>query len=87
MEASVHRGILNQKEIAKLTIGNNGSFSARFLTPQHHFNGELVFVKKNYDKLLSLGSNLDLAVDFGILGILAVPILRGLQFFYEYVRT
>ena len=53
---------------------------------QTHFSNneiELVFAKKNYDDLIKLGRNLDKSVDFGILGILAVPILRGLQFFYN----
>ena len=44
---------------------------------------ELVFAKKNYDDLILLGNNLDKSVDFGVLGLLAVPILRGLQFFYN----
>ena len=43
----------------------------------------IVFAKKNYDDLIKIGRNLDKSVDFGILGLLAVPILRGLQFFYN----
>ena len=48
-------------------------------------NLNIFFVKKSYDDLIKLGSNLDKSVDFGILGILAVPILRGLQFFYNVI--
>lgn len=46
---------------------------------------KLVFLKKNYDLLTSVGSNLDQAVDFGLFGIVAVPILRMLQYFYKYI--
>jgi len=48
-----------------------------------NINFDLVFAKKNYDELIKIGNNLDKSVDFGILGLLAVPILRGLQFFYN----
>jgi YidC/Oxa1 family membrane protein insertase len=37
------------------------------------FSGDLVFTKKNYDELISLGDNLHLSVDFGFFAILAVP--------------
>ena len=40
-------------------------------------------VKKNYDDLVGLGNNLKSAIDFGIWEIIAVPILKGLQFFYS----
>lgn len=43
-----------------------------------------VFVKKEYNYLTSLGHNLKNAVDFGIWGIFAVWILKGLQFFYKF---
>jgi len=46
---------------------------------------KFIFVKKNYDDLVALGENLNLAVDFGMLSVLAVPILRGLQFFYKMI--
>jgi YidC/Oxa1 family membrane protein insertase len=41
-----------------------------------------IFTRKEYDYLKGLGSNLDLSIDFGIWGVIAIPILRGLQFFY-----
>ncbi len=49
------------------------------------FSGDLVFTKKNYDELIALGDNLKLAVDFGFFGILAVPMLRALQFIYKFL--
>ena len=55
--------------------------------PSTSFNGYLIFSKKNYDHLMALGDNLKLAVDFGFFGILALPILRGLQFFYQFIAN
>jgi YidC/Oxa1 family membrane protein insertase len=45
----------------------------------------LVFVKKEYNYLASLGHNLNNSVDFGIWGFFAVWILKGLQFFYKFL--
>lgn len=42
-----------------------------------------IFARKEYDQLGALGYNLDKSIDFGIWGVIAVPILRGLQFFYS----
>lgn len=44
----------------------------------------VVFVKKEYNYLTSLGNNLNNSVDFGIWGFFAVWILKGLQFFYTW---
>ncbi len=49
------------------------------------FAADLVFTKKNYDELISLGDNLHLSVDFGFFAILAVPTLRALQFVYKFI--
>jgi YidC/Oxa1 family membrane protein insertase len=54
-------------------------------TELNNFEFSVVFVKKEYDYLNKLGSNLHLAVDFGIFSILAVPILRGLQWIYDFI--
>jgi YidC/Oxa1 family membrane protein insertase len=45
----------------------------------------LVFVKKEYGYLTSLGHNLKNSVNFGIWGFFAVWILKGLQFFYTFI--
>jgi YidC/Oxa1 family membrane protein insertase len=47
----------------------------------------LVFVKKEYNYLSSLGHNLNNSVDFGIWGFFAVWILKGLQFFHTFVSN
>lgn len=52
--------------------------------PVNTFEASIIYAQKDYDVLHTLGDKLDLSVDFGIFGILAVPILRGLQFFHKY---
>ncbi len=44
----------------------------------------LVYVKKDYDYLVSLGHQLQNSVDFGMWGVFAVWILKGLQFFHTW---
>lgn len=56
-----------------------------YVNPATAFDGYVIYAKKNYDQLAKLGDNLQLSVDFGFFGIIAVPILRGLQFFYKYI--
>lgn len=60
-----------------------GNFSIKTTTATNSLNFQKIFVKKEYDLLASLGNKLELSVDFGIWSIIAVPILRGLQFFYS----
>lgn len=60
----------------------NGAAYFKTSKASNSFNYSNIFVKKEYDFLSSLGNNLELAVDFGIWKIIALPILRGLQFFY-----
>ncbi len=45
----------------------------------------IVFVKKEYNYLSSLGHNLNGSVDFGIWGFFAIWILKGLQFFHTFI--
>lgn len=70
---------------AGIRTKQNGEMTVALTDSYNELTGSLIFTKKSYDHLESLGSNLHLAVDFGILGIIAVPILRGLQFFYKYI--
>ena len=71
----------------KYQMTSSGKIVVETLEPSNIYEGYFIFTKKNYDDLMSLGDNLHLAVDFGFFGILAVPILRGLQFFYKYVAN
>ncbi|MCB9094756.1 MAG: membrane protein insertase YidC [Halobacteriovoraceae bacterium] len=45
----------------------------------------IVFLKKEYNSLTKLGNNLHLSVDLGMFSFLAVPILKGLQFFHTLI--
>lgn len=67
---------------AKFQEDGLARFSMLNESTTHNF--KLVFLKKNYDLLASVGENIDQSVDFGIFGIVAVPILRMLQYFYKY---
>ena len=51
---------------------------------ENALNFNLVFVKKDYDYLASLGHKLQNSVDFGMWGVFAVWILKGLQYFYTW---
>lgn len=74
------------KEIpARYKTTEAGQMYVELPNPTTEFSGDLVFTKKNYDTLLSLGDNLHLAVDFGFFAILAVPTLRALQFVYKFI--
>ncbi|MDC1175227.1 membrane protein insertase YidC [Bacteriovoracaceae bacterium] len=67
------------------TQGEVSMSQVDYINSTNNFDGYVIFAKKNYDNLAKLGDNLQLSVDFGFFGIIAVPILRGLQFFYKYV--
>ena len=68
--------------ITKTDLQNNLTLLSNKAEKTLSFN--LVFVKKEYNYLSSLGNNLKGAVDFGIWGIFAELILRGLQYFYTW---
>jgi YidC/Oxa1 family membrane protein insertase len=76
--------VFSEKLGTKITADKQ-NLKVDLVTPTNVLAGYIVFTKKNYDKLKSLGDNLELAVDFGVFGILAVPIFRGLQFFYNWI--
>jgi YidC/Oxa1 family membrane protein insertase len=77
--------VLKDKTITKFKSTENGQFGVEFITPTKNFSADLVFTKKNYDHLVLLGDGLHLSVDFGFFAVLAVPILRGLQFIHKYI--
>lgn len=65
--------------------GLDSTFSLFSNKSQNQVSYNLVFVKKEYNYLASLGHNLNNSVDFGIWGFFAVWILKGLQFFYKFL--
>ena len=62
----------------------DGTFSMHTSKAEKNLNYHMVFVKKEFNYLQSLGNHLDKAVDFGIWGFFAVWILKGLQYFYTW---
>jgi YidC/Oxa1 family membrane protein insertase len=77
--------VLKEKTAAKYKTTTMGQMIIDVPTASKSFTGDFVFTKKNYDSLIALGDNLHLSVDFGFFAILAVPILRGLQFIHKYI--
>lgn len=77
--------IFKDKIPARYHTDKAGRFIVDTVDPIKEFSGDLVFTKKNYDELVAIGDNLNLSVDFGFFGVLAVPILRGLQMFYDWI--
>jgi YidC/Oxa1 family membrane protein insertase len=67
------------------TEGDSVQFIVRQISDKTPASFDLAFTPKNYDLLKDLGRHLDLSIDFGFFAFLAVPILRGLQFFYSYI--
>ena len=79
-------GFVMPKKEAFRVVGNEaGKIVVDQVKEVSNFEGYFVFTKKNYDHLTNLGDNLHQSVDFGFFGIIAVPILRGLQFFYDLI--
>lgn len=74
-----------RQNVSFKTTENEPHFYVDTVNPTNQLAGEFLFVKKEYDYLKDLGNNLDLTVDFGILGIIAVPMLHSLQWIYKYV--
>lgn len=77
--------VLKEKSPAKYKTTEAGQMFVELPNATKSLNANLVFTKKNYDTLIGLGDNLHLAVDFGFFAVLAVPILRGLQFIHKYI--
>jgi YidC/Oxa1 family membrane protein insertase len=75
----------SKAEPAKLVSFENGEFKATLINELKSLDGSIVFTKKNYDHLALLGDQLNLSIDFGVFSILAVPLLRGLQWIYGYI--
>lgn len=79
-------GMYFEKETNLLFKNNtDGTFSLYPSKPAKTLGYSLIFVKKEYDYLSSLGHGLKHAVDFGIWGFFAEWILRGLQFFFKFI--
>jgi YidC/Oxa1 family membrane protein insertase len=68
--------------INKINMNEEGSFVLNSIKSSSNLNFKYLFLNKKYDDLLHFGYNLDASIDFGIWALIAVPILKGLQFFF-----
>lgn len=81
----IFANVLEDKTSMLFKTNENGTFSATYPESTSKLRFKQVFARKEYDQLGALGYNLDKSIDFGIWGVIAVPILRGLQFFYSVI--
>ena len=77
--------VFHDKQNFLYNIDESGTFSVKSNSPTDKLLMKYVYTKKEYDHLISLGDNLDMSVDFGVWSLIAVPILRGLQFFFSVI--
>ena len=79
--------VFNNKELMKYNINQDGLAFFTNIKEANEVSGFFVYQKKDYDELIKTGHQLELSVDFGIFGIIAVPILKGLKFFYSLISN
>lgn len=77
--------VLPEKKMVTFKGFSSGLAEFDLAQPVTNFEASIVYAQKDYDVLHGFGDKLDMSVDFGIFGILAIPILRGLQFFHRFV--
>ncbi len=75
--------VFKDKKLLVYKTNEAGSFVLRGPEKTLSLDYKQIFVRKEYDHLGALGHNLQQSIDFGIWAVIAVPILRGLQFFYS----
>jgi YidC/Oxa1 family membrane protein insertase len=83
-----HHALFNafpNKVKSTYSTNENGELFVQLLDSYKSFDGYFLYSLKNYDFLSSFKDKLDLSIDFGLFGIIAVPILRGMQFIFKYV--
>src|SRR5690606_11667018 len=78
----IFTNVLPEKTSFLFNATEEGAFTLNASKATNNLEFYQVYAKKEYDLLVSYGDNLKLSVDFGIWSIIAVPILRGLQFFF-----
>jgi YidC/Oxa1 family membrane protein insertase len=77
--------VFDHKLTATTKILEDGVMYVDLVNPTEKLDLNLLYTRKNYDTLIAYGHNLKRSVDFGFFGIIAVPLLRALQFFYSLI--
>lgn len=78
--------VVDSSKIARIDY-NKDQLVYRTIEPTNELNYKVIYAKKVYDDLHSLGHDLEKAVDFGMMAIIAVPILRGLQYLFDLTQN
>jgi len=76
--------VLENKAVSSVSI-KNSVLGARLVESTKELKARTILSLKQFESLEAMGGNLQLSVDFGVFGVIAIPILNGLRFIYEYV--
>ncbi len=76
---------LERKEDVKYFASERQPLEVLTLAKENTHVVNFIYNKKEYDYLLEAGHNLNLAVDFGFFSVIAVPILKLLQWCYTVI--
>jgi YidC/Oxa1 family membrane protein insertase len=77
--------ILFDQKLSAQTIIKNNSLIMKSIESKNNYSGTITYTLKELDHLQVIGKKLDLSIDYGIFGIIAVPLLKGLKFFYSFI--
>ena len=77
--------VLPEKRSIRYQSNSSGQFVVDFNQESSVIEGNLVYAKKYYDNLKSLGEDLHLGIDFGIFSLVAIPLFKGLQFLHSII--
>lgn len=78
--------VVDSKKLSRIDYGPK-EITLRTIQPSNDFSFKIYYAKKNYDDLVALGNDLSKSVDFGMWAIIAVPILRSLQFIFDQTQN
>lgn len=81
----IFANVFDDRNLMLFTGKESGAFELKSPEAVTALNYKQIFARKEYDQLGVLGHHLNKSIDFGIWGLIAVPILRGLQFFYSVI--
>ncbi len=83
----VFLNVFNNKLSSKFKTDEDGRFVFNTLNPARSFEGFFLYSLKEIDYLATVKNHTELSIDFGLFGILAVPILKSMKFIYTYVSN
>ncbi len=81
----VFLNVFNQKLSSNYKTDEDGRLVFTTVNPARSYEGFIVYSLKELDYLTLIGNQTELSIDFGIFGILAIPILKGMKYLYDYL--